>query len=216
MDKRQIQRKRMMLYFIEAADQIIEEEGITEITARKVADKAGYNSATLYNYFENLEHLVFFAAMKNIRDYTAALPESIAKSDNAIDIFLNIWECFCLFSYKKPDIYYAIFFANLDDNLQIYINQYYELFPEDLFVLPENMSTIFLKQDIYERGRTTIERCVGEGLINREDAEDLNEIGNIIYQGMLLKLIKNKINSQEALEKTMKYIKIFVESIRIN
>lgn len=216
MKKREIQRKRMMNYFIDAANEIIEEESIKEITVRKVADKAGYNSATLYNYFENLEHLVFFAAMKNIRDYTEVLPKCIRSEDSALDIFLNVWDCFLRFSYKKPEIYYAIFFADLNGNLASYMSQYYELFPEDIVVLPENMVSIFLKQDIYERGMTTIDRCVKEGFIREEDAEDLNEIGTIIYEGMLLKLMKGQIDKDEALEKSKKYIKIFLEALLIN
>lgn len=49
----------MMGYFIDAANQIIENEGIESVTIRKVADIAGYNSATLYNYFNDLNHLLF-------------------------------------------------------------------------------------------------------------------------------------------------------------
>lgn len=56
--KRQLQKKRMMHYFIDAAVQIIDEEGIDGVSIRKVADIAGYNSATLYNYFDDLPHLV--------------------------------------------------------------------------------------------------------------------------------------------------------------
>ena len=62
-----------MSYFIDATDEIIEEEGIRGVTLRKVADKAKYNSATLYNYFENLDHLIFYAAMKHVKDYALAL-----------------------------------------------------------------------------------------------------------------------------------------------
>jgi len=47
-----IKKRRVMTYFIEAANEIIKEEGINGITIRKVADKAGFNSATIYNYFE--------------------------------------------------------------------------------------------------------------------------------------------------------------------
>ena len=69
MVKKEIQRKRTMTYFINATEELIHEIGINKITLRKVADRAGYNSATLYNYFENLDHLIFYAAMKNIKEY---------------------------------------------------------------------------------------------------------------------------------------------------
>ena len=46
--------------FIDAAFSIIETEGVENITIRKVAGIAGYNSSTIYNYFEDLDQLVLF------------------------------------------------------------------------------------------------------------------------------------------------------------
>lgn len=225
MEKRKIRRKRTMTHFIDAADKIIKEEGINKITIRKVADKAGYNSATIYNYFENLDHLMLFAAMRYIKDYSLALPEYLKDAKNALDKFFKVWECFCHFSFKDPEIYYAIFFANLDKDLKEYIIDYYKLFPEELGVqLKENqleetqlksISTMLLRHNIYERGMATINECVKEGFIRAEDSETLNEMGTLLYEGILLQLINGKINYDEAVENTMKYIKIVIESLLI-
>lgn len=213
MTKKEIQRKRIMTYFIDAAREIIDEEGIEGITIRKVADKAGYNSATLYNYFENLDHLIFFAAMKYIRDYAHTLPKYLKDADNALDIFIKVWECFCHFSFKKPDIYYAIFFASLDHSLDNYIREYYKLFPEDLGNQAKGISTMLLKHDIYDRGMTTINQCVEEGFIRKENAEDLNEMATLLYKGILAELIQGKIGYDEAMEKTMRYIGFVVDAL---
>ena len=48
MTNKELQKKRILMYFIEAAQNIMENEGIENITLRKVADMAGYNSSTLY------------------------------------------------------------------------------------------------------------------------------------------------------------------------
>lgn len=219
MVKKEIQRKRTMTYFINAADEIIEEEGIKKVTIRKVADKAGYNSATLYNYFENLDHLVFFAAMRYIKDYTFALPRYVKNSNNALDVFLKVWECFCHFSYKNPEIYYAIFFANLDNDLEDYVIEYYKMFPEELGKelknQSEGISTMLLKHNIYQRGMATVNECVKEGFIRKEDAEDFNEMATLIYEAILPKVMRNKMNYDEAIEKTMRYIKHVVNSFII-
>ena len=50
-DRKQMYRQQTMGYFINAALEIIEEEGIDSLSIRKTAEKAGYNSATLYHYF---------------------------------------------------------------------------------------------------------------------------------------------------------------------
>ena len=58
-DREKIKRSRMMKYFIDAANKIINTQGIDAVNIRDTADLAGYSSATLYNYFDNLTHLVF-------------------------------------------------------------------------------------------------------------------------------------------------------------
>lgn len=215
MVNKNIQRKRTMTYFIDAADAIIKEEGINKVTIRKVADKAGYNSATIYNYFENLDHLILFAAMRYIKDYSRALPEYLKNAKNALDRFFKVWECFCHFSFKDPEIYYAIFFADLDKDLEDYIIDYYKIFPEELGPQLKGISTMLLKHNIYERGMATINDCIDEGFIKKEDAETLNEMGTLLYGGILAQVIKGKVNYDEAIKKTMKYIKFVVESLRI-
>lgn len=212
MNKKEIQRKRMMSYFINAADTIIKEEGINEITIRKVADYAGYNSATLYNYFENLDHLIFFAAMRSIKDYALALPDYIKDAKNALDKFLLIWECFCCYSYKNPEIYYAIFFAKLDNDLEEYILDYYKLFPEDLGDSSEGLSTMLLKHNIYERGETSLDDCIEEGFIRQEDKGEVNEFIFLIYESILLRIIRGRMDYNKAMESAMKYIKKAVKS----
>lgn len=215
MEKRNIQRKRTMTYFIDAAYEIIKEEGIKKVTIRKVADKAGYNSATIYNYFENLDHLILYAAMRYVKDYTLALPEYLKDAKNALDRFFKVWECFCHFSFKNPEIYYAIFFADLDKDLENYIIDYYKLFPEELGTELNDISTMLLKHNIYERGMTIIEECVKEGFIKEEDVETLNEMATLLYEGMLSQVIRGKIEHDEAVEKTMRYIKVTVNSLRV-
>ena len=53
MDKLDIKKKRVMMYFIEAIQELILNEGIENLSIKKIADKAGYNTATIYNYFED-------------------------------------------------------------------------------------------------------------------------------------------------------------------
>lgn len=143
------------------------------------------------------------------------MPQYLKDADNALDKFLKVWECFCHFSYKNPEIYYAIFFADLDNDLEDYILEYYEIFPEELEIQVNDISTMLLKHNIYERGMTTINECVKEGFIKKEDAEPLNEIGTLTYEAILFKIIKGKINYDMAIEKTMRYIEHITNSFLI-
>ncbi|HAE91839.1 TetR/AcrR family transcriptional regulator [Tissierella praeacuta] len=215
MTNKEIQRKRMMSYFINATDELIYEEGINGITLRKVADRAGYNSATLYNYFENLDHLLFYAAMRNIKDYALALNTYLIDAKNSMDVFLKVWECFCDYAYDKPEIYNAIFFPNLEKHFEDYVAEYYKLFPEDMVSSDENISTMLLKRDINKRGETTVIGCVDEGYIRPEDANKLNDMTLLIFEGMLKRVLMNKISYDDARNNTMDYIKSIVERFLI-
>ncbi len=205
------QKKNMMLKFINAAEEIIEESGFSSVKIRDVAKKAGFNSATLYNYFENLDHLLFYTAMRSLKDYAVALKLYLTDAKNAMDIFLKVWECFCDFAYDKPEVYNAIFFPNLDKHFEHYVDEYYEYFPEDLVKFDENITTMLLKSDITERGKTTVSLCVEEGFIREEDAEKLNDMTLLIFEGMLKRVLRNQISYDDARNNTMEYIKNIVK-----
>lgn len=213
--KKQLQKKRMMSYFIDATDELIDEIGITEITLRKVADRAGYNSATLYNYFENLDHLIFYAAMKHIKDYALALNLYLIGAKNAMDRFLIVWECFCDYAYDNPEIYNAIFFPKLDGEVEHYVKDYYSLFPEDLIKHDGTISTMLLKRNLNDRAMTIVLDCVNEGFIRPEDADKLNEMTLLIYEGMLKRVLRDKISYNDARNNTMDYYKTIVEKLLI-
>lgn len=68
MDKKEIQAKRMKKYFIDATKEVVKKEGPGEITVKKIADIAGYAPATLYNYFEDLNELMFYAGVDFFAD----------------------------------------------------------------------------------------------------------------------------------------------------
>ncbi|RKD23699.1 transcriptional regulator, TetR family [Caminicella sporogenes DSM 14501] len=209
MDKKQIQKKRMMAYFIQAANKIIEEEGIEAVTIRKVADLAGYNSATIYNYFENLDHLIFFTCMKYLREYVLSLPQNFNKMKNSIDKYLAIWKAFCYHSFKNPKIYYRIFFNKYSNSLDDTIKLYYEIFPEELGKQSYDLLPMLLGQNIYDRNMYILESCFLDENLTKKDIEEINEIHILLYQAMLLRIINEQIDFtiEEAINRILLYMK---------
>lgn len=208
-------KKLTMNYFINAADELINEIGIENVTIRNIAKRAGYNSATIYNYFENLDHLIFFGAFKNIKDYALSLNQYLTDAENAMDRFLKVWECFCNYAYLKPDIYNAIFFPRLSKNIEEYITEYYSLFPEDLGIHHATISTMLLKGDIHDRGMATVTDCVNEGFIEAYNADRLNDMTLLVFEGMLIRVLRGTVSYEDAKNKTMDYIKVIVQSFLI-
>jgi AcrR family transcriptional regulator len=59
MGNKEIQSERIRRYFIDAAKELLRGEGLRSVSTRSVAEKAGYSYATLYNYFKDINDLVF-------------------------------------------------------------------------------------------------------------------------------------------------------------
>lgn len=214
MTKKDIQKKRMMSYFIEATNKIIEEEGIEDVTIRKVADLAGYNSATLYNYFNNLDHLIFFACMKYMREYISTLPHSIADMENSLDKYFLIWKAFARYSFIYPKIYFRIFFDKYSNSLNDTIRQYYDIFPEELGKQSTDLMPMLLGQNIYDRNIYILKACLHKYSTDILQLEEINEIHILIYQGMLMRFLNGQTtySVEEGVDRILLFMKKSADS----
>lgn len=84
-EKQSVKGERVRTYFIDAAKQIILQEGVESVSVRKVADIAGYSYATIYNYFSDLGALLLEAKQSMIRDMVAFMGVTAGAEVNGID-----------------------------------------------------------------------------------------------------------------------------------
>ncbi|WP_042354543.1 TetR/AcrR family transcriptional regulator [Bacillus rubiinfantis] len=212
MKKKEMQLSRMWKYFVDATAEIIEEEGVDNVTIRKVADKAGYNSATIYNYFSEISHLIFFASMKFLKNYTDEVAVYIEKGKDPIEKYLLAWECFCHHSFKQPQIFNAVFIMDLGDQPEKMLEDYYKIYPSDLINIPEELKTILFERNVTKRGRSFLEIALREGYIKEENVDAINELTILVWQGMFTNILNNRksYDFQEAANTTMNYISAIV------
>lgn len=203
---------RMWKYFIDATVEIINENGIDQVTIRKVADRAGYNSATIYNYFGEVSHLIFFASMKLLKDYTEEVTVILEKGQTYLEKYMLAWECFCNHSFKQPSIFHAVFIMDLGDHPEKMIERYYEMYPSDLINIPEELKPILFERSMTKRGKSLLQLAAKEGLIDESQVDSLNEMTNLLWQGMMTNILNNRLDYslEEAEYKTLKYISIMV------
>ncbi|PKR78156.1 TetR family transcriptional regulator [Halalkalibacillus sediminis] len=206
--RKDIQRERMWRYFIDATVKVIEEEGINNVTIRKVADHAGYTSSTVYNYFKELSHLVFFAAMRFTKDYTDELPQYMEKGNNTVEKWLYSWECFCRETFLKPEIYSAIFVNNLGVIPEDLLDHYYKTYKQDLVDLPRPIQSIVLQHQLAKRSSLYLQSAVDEGLLDQEDIEFLTDTTLLVWKGMLVTYLNQRQNYsvEEVTQKSLEYI----------
>jgi AcrR family transcriptional regulator len=89
---------------ISAAIAVIDAEGLSQLTARKVADKMGASTAPVYSNFENMDQLGSAAKVEAIEIMLSMMvkPEETQE-------FLSIGEGVLLFAKKHPRLYDALF-----------------------------------------------------------------------------------------------------------
>ena len=127
-----IKKKRVMMYFIEATQELILDEGLEKLSIKKIAEKAGYNSATIYNYFENLEVLILYASINYLKDYLNDLKNEITADMKAIEVYETIYRIFTKHSFEQPEIFHTLFFGKYSYKLENIIKKYYEIFPDEI------------------------------------------------------------------------------------
>lgn len=186
-----IKRKRMMIYFIEATQKLLHEDGLEEISIRKIATEAGYNSATIYNYFQDLDHLILFGSVCYLRDYLIFLSQTLKPEMSSIDRFRTIYRCFNEFAFRNPEIFHNMFFGRhshtLEDVLQIY---YTQLFPNELDGIPTSMRRMMFSGNMRERDSVTMYEMVKDGFVAPEKVDSTLDLivathQNFIYQACI-------------------------------
>ena len=177
----------------------MEAKGIDGITIRNVADKAGYNSATLYLYFNDLDHLILYASLKYLSVYNKEVAEKLMDCRTPRERFLVTWETFCKVSDQHPEAFERIFFGPHSQSLTDICERYYQLFPEERSA-PEELalSPIFSSFSLQERNMLVL-----KPLFEDRDATDekqlqvLNELMVYGYEGLLRQHISNQCNTSQ-------------------
>lgn len=207
--RKELQRARAWRYFLDATWDLIQIKGLNKITVREIADRAGYTTSSVYNYFKELSHVKFFAVMRATNPYVKDLPKYLEKGDNIIDKWLYAWECFAKHSYELPDIYFLLYVENLGTIPENLIETYYSIYEHEHVGLSDKVASIMKQHNISLRSSLYIQGAVEEGYIAEEDVEFLAETTMLIWTGMLTNYLnlRNKYSKEEVTKRTMNYVK---------
>jgi AcrR family transcriptional regulator len=115
MKNKDVQEKRMKGYFIQATKELLKAEGIKNVSVRSVADRAGYSYATMYNYFKDLNDLVFYCVedfYNECREFAeekvAGMPDGLEKLKQKIVAYTNYF-------VEYPGIFDLFFIERIGD-----------------------------------------------------------------------------------------------------
>ncbi|MDR0660891.1 MAG: TetR/AcrR family transcriptional regulator [Prevotellaceae bacterium] len=115
MDKKQIQEQRIKGYFIQAAKELLKGEGLKRVSVRIVADRAGYSYATLYNYFKDLNDLIF----ECVKEFQAECEEHVKvktkKSPEGKQKIKDIVKAYVGYFNEYPGVFGLFFLERMGD-----------------------------------------------------------------------------------------------------
>ena len=121
---------RTAAVFVGAARELIESDGLENLSIRRIAEKAGMHNSTIYLYFKDVDQLVLLASMDHYRAFcrkTGALMEGDGDQKAR---FLRVWEAFAEDVFARPAVFYSFFFGRHSGDLTPVIRRYDLLFPE--------------------------------------------------------------------------------------
>lgn len=181
-----VRRKRIMIYFVEATRKLIQTEGVDGLSIRKIAAEAGYNSATIYHYFQDLEHLTLFGSVCYLREYILDLSRSLTEDMSALQRFRTVYRCFNQAAFQNPDIFHNLFFGRHSHMLgEVLHTYYYELFPEELDGISPSMRQMLVSGTMFERDRVMMQAMVDEGFVAPEKANITQELIIAVHQSFI-------------------------------
>lgn len=217
---RQEKRKRIMSYFINATIELMEKEGIENLTIRKVAEQAKYNSATLYHYFSNLDELELFASVKCLDEYMRETPMNKIEGKDFREWYLEQWRCFCRHAFQRPRIFNFLFFSpEGTQNLNEVFRRYYEIYPNEKVAKTEDYEEFLKEGDFFKRNEVLLRVVIGESdyEIAEQQIKELNEMSVLIFRGMLaiMRSDKEKPTVETAVEKTVRYLDKVLEAYHL-
>ena len=203
----------MMRYFIEAAEELILSNGLKNLTIRSVTERAGYSSATLYNYFDDLDELIMYTAFKFQREYMQELSREIKPDMDALEQFTRLYAIFCYHSFRAPDIYISLFFGRHSHKYKSVFQTYYKIFPEELTQLTPFLSDVLLQNDIWAIDRAAVRHLADQGYIKPENQEPVAMLTVRLHESCLYDLtLDAELDPDVQREKFMKLLQHIIRT----
>ncbi|MGD9202158.1 MAG: TetR/AcrR family transcriptional regulator [Chitinispirillia bacterium] len=170
-----IQEERIKGYFINAAQEIIRGEGVGVVSARNVAERAGYSYATLYNYFKDIRDLIFSCIegfLKECKDFIESQTCGIKSGEERL---MAIIENYVRFFIQYPGIFDLLFQQKAGS----------------ISTDRSNFNTIYSFFDSLTD--KDWDKCVEKNIISQEDRKEKQEQFKLSIHGLLLFYLNNRI-----------------------
>ena len=179
------ERERIIVLFIRATREIVDMEGIEQVSIRKVAAKTGFNSATMYLYFKDLDELVTLASVSYLENYCRTLSADIPLMNTALEIYIHTWEVFCQYAFTYPSVFYHLFYKPHSAPLEETIQLYYKIYPHQLDNISGTLYEMLHSGTLESRNLKVLAPLAEEKLISPDSVELINDLTVCYFRKLL-------------------------------
>lgn len=165
-DKRNFKRQRIKMHFLEAAKELILNEGVENISVRKVADLAGYSYATIYNYFKDLNELLWDTRSLMIKDIRIYMHNKINEPLYNLEGIKELLKTYIAYYFEYPNVFKFFYFFQLSIRDAVVEGTEAELNFEEIW-------------------KETLKGFVGDGTLQEKDIEVISKIFIYAMHGMI-------------------------------
>ena len=178
-DKKDFKKQRTKSYFLNATKEIIVHEGVENVTVRKVADITGYSYATLYNYFADLNELLWDVKHHMIKhDLVESISRKLPKKLLDFKDIKKLFKVYVEYYLENPNVFKFFYFYQLSR--------------------PENKDKDFESEpDFNAMQKQTFQSFVADGTLHEKDVEVVGKIFIYAMHGMLMLYFSNQDNLTE-------------------
>lgn len=180
-----LQRQNMRI-FIEATKELLKNYGAEGLSIRKIAAKAGYNSATIYNYFQDAEELILYGSVTLFRDIFQRFFATKKKNMTNREKHILYFRCLNETSFRNAKIFYNMFYGTHRNELGHILRVYFQqLYPQELDGLDEEMSQAMREGTLLQNSRVIFASCFAQEGYSEEITTTTAVILNALYHTYL-------------------------------
>lgn len=97
--------ERTCAHFIQITKQLILAEGINNTSVRKVADRAGYSYATIYNHFGDMEELLLQTKISMMNDFLLVVEQEFPNGVSSVEDIKQLNRLHLSYYMKTPHVF---------------------------------------------------------------------------------------------------------------
>lgn len=182
---------------IDAVKEIIATEGTESISVRKVADMAGYSYATIYNYFADLNELLWYVTADYLDEIIGIFAAIDPANKTGPELFKEAYKTYVLFYLDNPAVYRFLFFMDLG--------------PPPPKVAEKLQTPVLANMQI-----VAMQSCVAEGCLKEEEIPVVGDLLTGYIHGLLLLYFADRmqLNREILLTKLETTIDYFLGNVK--